>query len=363
MQMRPNYQRPPAGSLYSLRKEIEAALELEAPWSDVRLAQLAKFYRISLLPGQDGNYHIPLIYGDGTLCGVPASAGASERLGLHCRACFCDAADEFENPMRFDNAREYMAREEWDLLIQNYYSNTMNEAGTLVLIGRKERSLREQNYLEKLAGHPTETNAPTANAPTGAAKAVEAPPLDGAPVGTGKVRIRQPKPTWGAQAGIAPDGWEFLGLDPGPRHTYWARVSVTPAGARFIAGGRIYSDVGSVALVLAKSDPKMIGIEEVGNFIKTEAKIQLKDTAKVVGLIEGVAGAMGYRTMLIQANGPAGWRKVLTGKGTAGDLLVGEAVTRTAGFPERSNNHLRDATGIALVTGMFYTEPNKYENF
>lgn len=356
MQMRPNYQRPPSGSLHALRKEVEAALGLEAPWSDVRLAQLARFYKISLLPGRDGNYHIPLIYGEGTLCGAPTTADDPERPGLHCRECFFDAADEFENPMRFDT-KDYMAREEWDQLIQNYYSSTMNEPATLVLIGEKERSLREQAHISKAqrwqnnedaiasATSPVEPNVRVRVATNARARPA-----------------RAPKPTWGSQVAIAADGWEFLGFDPGPRHTYWARVVVRSNGCKYITGGRIYSDVGSIALVLAKADPRMIGIEEVGNFIKPEAKIQLKDTAKVVGLIEGVAGAMGYKSMLIPANGSVSWRKVLTGNANAGDLLVGETVIATENFPQRSNNHLRDATGIALVTGMLYAEPEKYGN-
>lgn len=353
MGMQPNYQRPPSGSLHALRKEIEAALELEAPWSDVRLAQLSRFYKISLLPGRDGNYHIPLIYANGTICGTPTTADDPERPGVHCRECFMDAVDEYENPMRFDT-RDYMSREEWDRLIQGYYSNTMNEPATLILISEKERSLREQAYREKAAHKNAGVNATTATT-----SPVEAPVVRTKPNYT---TPRQHKPVWGSQVTVSTSGWEFLGFDPGPRHTYWARVMVMPGGFKYITGGRIFSDVGSVALVLAKSDPKMIGIEEVGNFVKPAARIQLKDTSKVVGIIEGVAGAMGYKTMLISANGPASWRKVLTGKATAGDLLVGEAIAAVPDFPQRSNNHLRDATGIALVTGMLYAEPEKYGN-
>jgi Holliday junction resolvasome RuvABC endonuclease subunit len=356
MPIQPSYYRPPSGSLHALRKEVEAALYLEAPWSDVRLAQLARFYKISLLPGCDGNYHIPLVYVDGVICGAPTTAADPERPGLHCRECFLEAADEFENPMRF-YAKDYMSREEWDRLIQGYYSKTMNEPATLVLIGEKERSLREQAHIKKVERWQGLTEATT-----GATSPVEAPSVSKASRNPRVRPARAPKPTWGSQATTAADGWEFLGFDPGPRNTYWARVLVTPAGCKYISGGRIYSDVGSIALVLAKSDPKMIGIEEVGNFVKPEAKIQLKDTAKVVGLIEGVAGAMGYKSMLIAANGPSSWRKVLTGNANAGDLLVGEAVVATPNFPPRSNNHLRDATGIAMVTGMLYAEPEKYGN-
>jgi len=71
-------------------------------------------------------------------------------------------------------------------------------------------------------------------------------------------------------------------------------------------------------------------------------------TALIAGEIFGICKTLGMRPQYVLCKD---WRKMLCGKGNASDAEVKEALSREVCLPVRTNAHVRDAAGVALVAG------------
>ena len=149
-----------------------------------------------------------------------------------------------------------------------------------------------------------------------------------------------------------------LGIDIGPEQSGVAIVQVEPAGrSRLVVGCLLTFD--EVVAQLEKDTFDLVAIEcpeEVHQgFVRMYGAAGLRrasqgigDCKRVAGRIEGLlmARKAAYETTTARV-----WRKALCGTPTATDAQVKAAMTLRCEMG-RTNNHVRDAVGVAIWAGM-----------
>lgn len=154
------------------------------------------------------------------------------------------------------------------------------------------------------------------------------------------------------------EGIIVLGVDPGPREHGWALVRVVdPQRALFVGCGKHEGNAEGVLSLLGVHLADVVAIESPttfmptgpgGKFIPTVATA-LFGTTRQVGRLAAVAELDGWAVVEMTASD---WRREVCGKGSSTDAQIAADITRlVAGWPRRSNVHVRDAAGVALAAG------------
>lgn len=143
----------------------------------------------------------------------------------------------------------------------------------------------------------------------------------------------------------------ILGIDPGPTTCGVAWIDLDRYDARLIDKGKIDSTPDAIVGAIGKHGPLLVlALEQpAGYAYSLERSRDLIETARVGGVIAGIAGSLRIE---IDTATASEWRRAIVGKGNASDKLIGQVIPRQIkGWPSRSNNHERDAAGVALFIG------------
>lgn len=157
-----------------------------------------------------------------------------------------------------------------------------------------------------------------------------------------------------------------VAFDPGPTECGWAIVQAGAAAMRgmvaFVEGGKVDSKMAELLAVVRRAVrgevQPLVALEAPSGFIFESGSKrgeghgaigkQLLATAMVAGEIKGLVRTPGRDLPLVAVNA-ATWRRAVCGRNNADNHLVEAAVSRlTIGLPKRTNNHLRDAVGLAI---------------
>lgn len=149
-----------------------------------------------------------------------------------------------------------------------------------------------------------------------------------------------------------------LGIDPG-EHLGWCLLDCGSV-ERHLASGvtddvRLHRNdlvLGSISIpLLGAQAPAVVGIETVPRVYRragfgTQMATGLARAERRGGNVEGIAKAHGVAVVDVSA---ATWRKLLVGSRSASDAAVKRAiVARVKLWPPASQNHARDAAGVAI---------------
>jgi len=146
-----------------------------------------------------------------------------------------------------------------------------------------------------------------------------------------------------------------LGIDPGAT-TAWALLEVGAARASFVSKGSTTAGVAICALEQIMRDHRpLVAIERVVN-VHGSARMGssyaegLVHAAWIGGELAGIAHVIGCRVETVQAGV---WRQALCTSRVASDGEVKQMVRlRVPDWPPKSNEHERDAAGVALWAGL-----------
>jgi Holliday junction resolvasome RuvABC endonuclease subunit len=145
-----------------------------------------------------------------------------------------------------------------------------------------------------------------------------------------------------------------LGIDPGPTNNGYAVLDFTIPSAPVWHAGGVTGDIDSILVWLSKDGevlrPRLVIVEQARALHNPMANIQAMGTAWAGGCAYGLAKARGYD---VRALGVNEWRQALVGHSRKGDDVDAKVknflITFVRQFPIRSNNHARDAAGVACV--------------
>lgn len=134
----------------------------------------------------------------------------------------------------------------------------------------------------------------------------------------------------GAETGIA-----VMELRPGARFRWLDHVRLNPKAPAL-----------HLALLINIWTPDVVAVEVPSGYVfEHQRGKDLLATGVLAGELIDRARTSGVEVVRASAST---WRKALTGKGNAGDDLVRTALERrTDNMPKRSNEHARDAAGVA----------------
>lgn len=151
----------------------------------------------------------------------------------------------------------------------------------------------------------------------------------------------------GLKALTRPD--RILGFDPGVTHHGWAVLQPTPEGVIYIAGGDEVGEADSVMLRLLDGyRPRWVAIETPTVAYLRQAVKPVMAMCRQAGLALGMARHHRPLPTCHEASANV-WRRNLLGNGSAKDAAIKTHIqTHIIGWPRRSNNHQRDAAGVAL---------------
>ena len=139
----------------------------------------------------------------------------------------------------------------------------------------------------------------------------------------------------------------LLSLDPGPTSSGYARVRLVGPRVTYVSSGRVSSDLNQLERLF---DPELdaVAVETPKGYVFSPARgAQLLATARIAGALAWMAQARHLRLVELSAGE---WRKALCGRATADDHRVADAVAANViDCPAKSNVHVRDALGLALV--------------
>jgi len=143
----------------------------------------------------------------------------------------------------------------------------------------------------------------------------------------------------------------ILGIDPGPTDGAhgWALLRMAGARPRYLRGGH---DALSVVLaqVVALPAGSRVAVETPEGYVWHKARGKaLLSTATAAGYFAGRARAQGLALVTPSAQV---WRRAVCGKGTVGDADVALVVKRLVDGIPRTNAHVRDAIGVALLAAL-----------
>jgi Holliday junction resolvasome RuvABC endonuclease subunit len=144
-----------------------------------------------------------------------------------------------------------------------------------------------------------------------------------------------------------------MAFDPAITSATWAALHVAGRAISFAAGGEVPIDLQADELrgLLARLGPDVVAVECPAKAIFASARApSVMRSTRASGWLEGACVMAGASAVLtVSANT---WRTLLVGKGNADDERIACAVNaRVVGLPKRTNNHLRDAVGLAAVVG------------
>lgn len=148
----------------------------------------------------------------------------------------------------------------------------------------------------------------------------------------------------------------ILAFDPGSTSTGWCAIDTRggeglPITSTFLDKGEIPSTEGEISLLIRAQLPDVVAIEKLEGFAFGAGKgpgvvAALVASSRIAGLIRGVAWAEGPATVEMTARE---WRKLVLGQPSATDERIAKVIpTLVHGWPSRSNQHTRDAGGLAL---------------
>lgn len=142
-----------------------------------------------------------------------------------------------------------------------------------------------------------------------------------------------------------------LAFDPGPNLCAWAYLEGEGDRVRYLAHGRAASDPARLAVVIAAHEADLVAVEAMGGWQPAPGRfLDLQRTAVVAGMLVGLAHPK--PTFTLPANAPGAldsWRYRLTGVKRARDADVRRALLRALPDLPRSDEHVRDAAGLAVV--------------
>lgn len=169
----------------------------------------------------------------------------------------------------------------------------------------------------------------------------------------------------------------LLAIDPGSKRAGYARVKVEPLGQRchFLDAGMMPSTRDALLGYLAEHAVDAGAVERPAGFAFELSRVgALLETSYAAGLMSGVlqahaqeTGRVGeYKTgvPVLELSAQV-WRRELCGshreraekRGSAGDAEVRRFVEHfVRGLPKRTNEHVRDALGLALVAARRLTK-------
>lgn len=157
------------------------------------------------------------------------------------------------------------------------------------------------------------------------------------------------------------DSRRVLAFDPGPRECWYARAALGDRGmVIFVDAGMVHSsdDAGIASLMTsATEEPRALVAVEVPSALHPRAGAtpanlfarskQLMATARAAQRIEDAAHARALDVLELSAGQ---WRHALVRKNNASNALIKRAVTLfSIGLSKRTNEHQRDALGLAIV--------------
>lgn len=146
-----------------------------------------------------------------------------------------------------------------------------------------------------------------------------------------------------------------LGIDPGPKNNGYALLDFTIPSAPVWHHGGVAQDIEAVLDALTQSHndairPRLVFVEQARALHNDMANVQAMATAWAGGVAFGLAKSRGFD---VRALGVNEWRVALVGHSKKGDNVDAKVKaflsTFVRQFPERTNNHARDAAGIACV--------------
>jgi Holliday junction resolvasome RuvABC endonuclease subunit len=161
-----------------------------------------------------------------------------------------------------------------------------------------------------------------------------------------------------------------LAWDPGPTKSAYALVEVAGRGEmarhRYHSCGMVESTASAMLeIVEGYAKQKMVDVVAIEHAVHTHpsktasraalmgrAK-QLMATTRIEGIIETLCVAKGLPVRPLPATV---WRRELTGRAQATDARVKEHVSMVVSrLPKRTNVHVRDAIGLAVVAGHVFS--------
>jgi Holliday junction resolvasome RuvABC endonuclease subunit len=145
-----------------------------------------------------------------------------------------------------------------------------------------------------------------------------------------------------------------LGIDPGPTNNGYAVLDFAIPTAPVWHHGGVTANIEGVLEWLSQEGeplrPRLVFVEQARALHNPMANVQAMATAWAGGCVYGLAKARGYD---VRALGVNEWRQALVGHSRRGDDVDGKVKaflsTFVRQFPARSNNHSRDAAGVACV--------------
>jgi len=148
----------------------------------------------------------------------------------------------------------------------------------------------------------------------------------------------------------------LLAIDPGEKACGFAIVRLEGPRTRWLGGGKIdatragFQNLLNGALLTRCLGADVVALEDVSGFIHEPFRgPHLLATAKVLGGIAWECEREGLRVVELTARA---WRKTLCGKANASDGVIADAVrANVVDMPTSSNEHVRDALGLAIVAG------------
>ena len=148
---------------------------------------------------------------------------------------------------------------------------------------------------------------------------------------------------------IRPAVLRCLGIDPGQKKHGFAIIEVDRRGlAVFVHCG--HESGSPVSLIRDAGRLDLVAVEEPATVHAAGATPTIVDVARAAGEFLGAAEAMGLRTATMM---PARWRNLVTGSPRAGDADVKRMIlARIPTWPKISNDHGRDAAGVALACAL-----------
>ena len=141
----------------------------------------------------------------------------------------------------------------------------------------------------------------------------------------------------------------YMGIDPGTSHIGIATILVMSDGSLAFVRGKTLapSDIRPGMFAYAKAfEVSAVGIEMPEGRNGSGGIKYLSPTAVIAGLLGGLCMATGIEVVWMY---PRHWRKIVVGKGAVKDAAVADGLARYIELP-RTNNHVRDAIGVAMAT-------------
>lgn len=155
-----------------------------------------------------------------------------------------------------------------------------------------------------------------------------------------------------------------LGVDPSTSGCAYAMLDVTGGDRRFLACGEL-EDIAALDEVVFRHRPELLAVEcPLGLNVHPRPFASADELQKAIMMLRSMGAALmrasrvvGYVSCLARQRGvpclelaPAKWRGIIGANGKEQDAAVKEAIQMLiAGWPKRSNCHVRDAAGTALA--------------